>query len=106
MADKDLATFALVYVINVVDFFQANAAVLAWFVENVIPSFVPDFSNGWVVVLGYGTVFSVENHVWYHDVAFEEPERQVEFKEEEDSRFETENISLNLFDDVVLSYEV
>ena len=67
---------------------------------------MPDFSNGWVVVLGYGTVFPVKNHVWYHDVAFKEPEWQVEFKEEEDSRFETENVSLNLFDDVVLGYEV
>lgn len=72
----------------------------------MVVGFVPYFANGRVIILGNGAVFSVEDHVWDHDVAFVEPQGQVEFDEEEEVGFERENVLLNFINDVVFGNEV
>jgi hypothetical protein len=103
MANKYFATFTLIHFVKVIKCLQADAAVCGRFEEDVGEWFFPDFWDGWVVILGDGAVFSVENHVWNHDVTFEKPEGKIELDEVVEAGFVRENILLYFFNDIIIS---
>ena len=75
MTNKYFATFALNHFIQEIKLFKTYAAVCARFEENMAVSNAPDFGHGWSVICGFGAIFSVEDHIWKHKVAFEQPKR-------------------------------